>query len=236
VKTNEKPATKDEGHPLLIGLRAARANLAPGLVVQAAMLAVVLAYYFCGPARGWLAHLAEVKSRFGYGFSFVSGALAGGVLPEVLKVVFLQKGRVCRENWQNVAFGFFFWGVSATIVDGLYRAQAAVFGSRADFATVTKKVLVDQFVYNPIWAAPFGVSAFEWKNQRFAMTGMTRIFTAAFYQQKTLPALVATWGVWIPLVSLVYALPSLLQIPLFSLALTFWVLIFTWMNRRQDRA
>lgn len=234
LKSTEKPAVENEGHPLLSGLRAAKANLAPGLVVQATMLAVVLAYYFWPPAQSWLKHLAAIKNHFGYGFSFCSGALAGGLLPELLKIALFQKGRVNRENCRNMAFGFLFWGISATVVDGLYRAQAAMFGSRADFSTVTKKVLVDQFIYNPFWSAPFGVAAFEWKNQQFRVAGMSRAFTATFYKKKTLPALVATWGVWIPLVSLVYALPSPLQIPLFSLALTFWVLIFAWMNRGQS--
>ena len=234
MKSDDRINTVTEGHPLLIGARAARANLAPGLVVQAAMVAVVLAYYFYEPARVWLAHLAATKSRFGYGFSFLAGAMTGGILPEVLKTVAFQGGRVRRENWTNLVFGFFFWGVSSMIVDSLYRAQAMAFGSRVDIATVTTKVLVDQFVYNPIWAAPWGIAAFEWKNQDYRFAGLSRVFTAGFYKQKTLPALVATWGVWIPLVTLIYSLPSLLQIPLFSLALTFWVLIFAWMNRKPE--
>jgi hypothetical protein len=50
------------------------------------------------------------------------------------------------------------------------------------------------------------------------------------------PTLFATWGLWIPIVTILYSLPSLLQIPLFGLALSMWVLLYTWMSeRRADR-
>jgi len=219
--------------PLLIGLQAARANFVPGLIVQLTMAAVVLAYYFYEPARVWLAHLAEIKARWGYGFSFVSGAVAGGVLPELLTIVVFQRGRVRWENAGNLLFGILYWGSQGVVVDGLYRLQAVMFGSHVDFSTVVKKVLVDQFVYNPLYAAPVGLAAYAWKNQGYRLAGMGRVFTGRFYKERTLPALVATWGVWIPLVSMIYSLPTLLQIPLFSLALTFWVLLFAWINRQR---
>jgi len=44
--------------------------------------------------------------------------------------------------------------------------------------------------------------------------------------------LVATWAVWIPLMAIIYSLPAALQFPLFSLALTFWVLLLTYMTNR----
>jgi TRAP-type C4-dicarboxylate transport system permease small subunit len=44
------------------------------------------------------------------------------------------------------------------------------------------------------------------------------------------PTLLATWSVWIPLMAIIYSLPLPLQFPLFSLALTFWVLLLTYMT------
>lgn len=217
--------------PLLIGLQAARANLVPGLIVQTVMIAVVLAYYYYEPAQVWLAQLAEVKARWGYGFAFLSGAVAGGVLPELLTIAVFQRGRMRRENVGNFVFGVLYWGLQGVIVDGLYRFQAVMFGAHVDFATVLKKVLVDQFVFNPIYAAPIGLAAYEWKNRGYRFAGMGRVFTGRFYKERTVPALLATWGVWFPIVSMVYSLPSSLQIPLFSLALSFWVMLFSWINR-----
>ena len=225
--------TESRTLPLFIGLQAARANFVPGLIVQVAMSAVVLAYYYSKPAEAWLAHLAALKGQWGYGFSFASGAIAGGVLPELLTVAVFQRGRVRRENAGNLLFGILFWGSQGMIVDGFYRLQAVMFGAHVDFSTVLKKVLMDQLVYNPLFAAPFGLALYEWKNLGYRLAGMGRVFTGRFYKERTLPALVATWCVWIPVVSLVYSLPSLLQIPLFSLALTFWVILFTWINRQR---
>jgi hypothetical protein len=48
------------------------------------------------------------------------------------------------------------------------------------------------------------------------------------------PTLFATWGVWIPVVTILYSLPSLLQIPLFGLALSMWVILYTWMSEQQN--
>jgi uncharacterized membrane protein YccC len=46
------------------------------------------------------------------------------------------------------------------------------------------------------------------------------------------PTLLATWVVWVPLMAIIYSLPYPLQFPLFSLALTFWVLLLTYMTNR----
>jgi len=203
-------------------------------MVQMTMIALVLAYYYYPPVSAWLVRLAGFKARWGYGFSFVAAAIAGGVLPELLAVVVLQRGRVRRENAANLLFGVLFWGSQGMVVDGFYRFQAVLFGPQVDFPTVVKKVLVDQFVYNPLYAAPFGLAVFEWKNLGYRLAGMGRVLTGRFYKERTFPALVATWGVWFPVVTMVYSLPPLLQIPLFSLALTFWAILFTWINRRNQ--
>jgi hypothetical protein len=91
-----------------------------------------------------------------------------------------------------------------------------------------KKVAVDQFLYNPLWAAPLSVWAYEWKNREYTTVGLSDFFTPGFYRTQILPVLIATWGVWLVMVTIIYSLPSLLQIPLFGLALTFWALIMTY--------
>jgi hypothetical protein len=44
--------------------------------------------------------------------------------------------------------------------------------------------------------------------------------------------LLATWAVWIPLMAIIYSLPLALQFSLFGLALSFWVLLLTYMTNR----
>jgi hypothetical protein len=42
--------------------------------------------------------------------------------------------------------------------------------------------------------------------------------------------LFSTWVVWIPAVSIVYSLPSALQLPIFNLVLCFWCLLLTFVT------
>lgn len=209
-------------------MKAVRANLIPGLIIQTGMLAVVLAYYWHEPTRIWLNELAEWKARLGYLFSVTLGMFVGALLPEGLKVLVFQRGKVRRENFENFVFGTIFWGFMGASVDTLYRLQTVWFGSAVTFSVLVKKVAVDQFLYNPLWAAPLSVWAYEWKNLGYTTAGMSGFFTLGFYRAQILPVLIATWGVWLVMVTIIYSLPSLLQIPLFGLALTFWVLIMTY--------
>ena len=61
---------------------------------------------------------------------------------------------------------------------------------------------------------------------------MRRALTWKHYRDQIVPTLFATWAVWMPLMAIIYALPLALQFPLFSIALTFWVLILTYMTNR----
>ena len=64
------------------------------------------------------------------------------------------------------------------------------------------------------------------------VTSVKRAFTWNHYRDKIVPTLLATWVVWAPLMAIIYSLPYPLQFPLFSLALTFWVLLLTYMTNR----
>lgn len=227
---------KEQERPLSVGLRAARANLGPALVIQAAVVAVVLAYYFWEPARAWLERLAEFKREGGYLFSFVAGVLAGGLLPELLTVAVFQRWQVRRENLSSLVFGACFWGLMGMMVDALYRGQALVFGNGVDFAIVFKKTVFDQFVFTPFISIPLTVVVFEWRHVGYRLGAVSRALGRGFYRRKVLPAVVSGVGFWLPVVVLVYCLPLPLQFPLFTLALTLWVMIFTWISHAHKAA
>lgn len=219
--------------PWAAGLRAARANLVPGLLVQGMMLALLLAYYFYKPTHDWLDRLALLKARWGYGYSAVASIIAGAVVPELMRILVFQKARIRPSNFTNLLFAAPFWCFMGVVVDGFYRQQAVWFGAEASFETVCKKVLVDQFLYNPLFAAPVTAWLYDWKNSGFQMAGTARYFTFTYYQETVIATLFATWGVWIPIVAILYSLPSLLQIPLFALALSLWVILYTWMSEHR---
>jgi hypothetical protein len=114
----------------------------------------------------------------------------------------------------------------------LYRSEAAWFGDVVTLPVVAAKICVDQFGYNPFFAAPFGVLTYEWKNNGISLAPLRQLFTSAHYRDKILPTLLATWAVWIPLMAIIYSLPLALQFPLFGLALSFWVLLLTYITNR----
>ncbi len=201
------------------------------------MALVVVAYSRAGWSRPCFDLLAHAKERGGYLFSMAAAALAGGAAPEVLKIVFFQRFRPTKRNLAELAFAMPFWAEAGLTVDILYRAQNVWFGSGVNFSTLAAKVFIDQFVYNPFYAAPTMTWAYEWRNRGFRLHANRDMFTAAFYVSRVIPTLLATWGVWIPLVALIYSLPPLLQTPLFSLALTFWALMVAFiMSSRRDGA
>ena len=222
---------KDREAPWRAGLRAARANVLPGLLVQGAMVALLIGYYFHPPTRSWLDHLAEVKAEWGYGYSVLAAMFAGAVVPELLRLTVFQKGRPARKNLNELAFALPFWGTMGFIVDGFYRLQAQWFGDQAIPSVVIPQVLVDQFAYNPLFAAPVTVWLYDWKNRGYR--ARREFFIAGYYREHVVPALFATWGVWIPVVTVLYALPEPVQIPLFSLALSLWVMLYAWMSEEK---
>jgi len=114
----------------------------------------------------------------------------------------------------------------------MYRMNAVWFGDVVTIPVVTAKILVDQLGYNPFIAAPCEVLVYEWKNEGFSWKSVGRALTWNHYRDKIVPTLLATWAVWAPLMAIIYSLPFALQFPLFSIALTFWVLLLTYMTNR----
>jgi hypothetical protein len=221
--------------PWAAGWAAAKANLLPGLLLQSFMLGLLLAYFYHPPATRALNQLAEIKQAWGYGYSALSAILAGAFIPEILRVLVFQHGRPSRQNAANLAFTIPFWCFMGLVVDAFYRLQAGWFGHTASPTVVIPKVMVDQFLYNPLFAAPFTAVLYDVKASGYQWQATLRRFSPSYYRAVVVPTLIATWGVWIPVVSILYSLPGPLQIPLFGLALSLWVMIYTWMSEARAR-
>jgi hypothetical protein len=170
------------------------------------------------------------KSRYGLAFSATSTALFGGVVPFL---VLLVSGKFRRDRvWAELAFYALFWAYKGVEVDLFYRLQSHLFGNHADAGTIVRKVLLDQLVYNPIWAAPTSALAFMWKESAFSWAAMKSRLGLDFVAFSVPVTLMSTWAVWIPAVAIIYSLPAPLQIPLFNLVLCFWVLVLSFISRR----
>jgi len=217
---------------LALGWEAAKANAVPGFVLQAAMLLVLIGYYSSAGFAGFLNRLAQYKSEHSLAFVVVAAVLAGAIVPELFVIFFFQRGRFQRENLRNLAFTVPTWGIDGILVDLMYRLNVVWFGDATTVWVVTAKILVDQLGYNPFFAAPAEVLVYEWKNEGFSWRSLRRAFTGEHYREKIVPTLLATWAVWGPLMAIIYSLPFALQFPLFSIALTFWVLLLTYTTNR----
>ena len=206
---------------------AAKANLLPGLLLQCLLLAFFSLYVAHEGTRRFLGDVAHVKQEAGYAFSFFSYALAGGVMPELLRVVFFQSGKLTRKNLWHLLTAAPFWGALGMIIDLLYRLQVVWFGNGHDCYTLSRKTLVDQFLFAPFLSAPLIVGWFLLRDEGFRPSAFRMIFCADFIFEKVFPVTVAGWCVWIPGVILVYSMPPLLQIPVAVFIQVFWVLLFT---------
>jgi hypothetical protein len=227
-----KSRSSSSGPPLLLGWEAAKANALPALIIQVLMLGLLLGYYLNPTLARLLEQLAESKREHGLIFVLVASIIAGAILPEVFLIIFFQRGRFGRSNVRNLMFTIPVWGFDGWLIDILYRSEAHFFGDVATIPVILSKIGVDQFGYNPFFAAPFGVLTYEWKNNGVTLGPVRDLLIWRHYRDKILPTLVATWAVWIPLMAVIYSLPLALQFPLFALALSFWVLLLTYMTNR----
>jgi hypothetical protein len=218
--------------PLTIGWEAARANAKPALIIQALMLALAIAYYTNPTLAAALGRLAEYKREHGLPFVIIASVFGGALIPEIFLILFFQRGRVHFGNLRNLAFTIPVWGFDGSLVDLMYRTEAHWLGDVATVSVVLAKICIDQFGYNVFFAAPFGVLTYEWKNNGISVGPVRDLFTCRHYRDKIIPTLLATWAVWIPLMAIIYSLPLALQFPLFVLALSFWVLLLTYMTNR----
>jgi hypothetical protein len=206
-----------------------KANLRPALALQAFALVILLAYYGTGVGQAGLDSVGQLKARYGFVYSALATCWFGGVLPYL---VLLTSGKIARaRRGSELVFYLVFWAWKGIEVDAFYRLQALVFGGGNDFRTIVIIVLVDQLGYAPIISAPVQVLCFLWKDSGFSIASTRAALARQSLWQRTLVVIFSTWVVWIPAVTIIYALPGALQIPLFNLVLCFWCLLMSFLSR-----
>ena len=218
--------------PWKAGLRGARANLVPGLVLQTFALALVLGYYFAPGVADALRHLETFRERVGITYSIVSTALFGGVIPWL----YMKANPATRLRY-TVAQGLAliaFWGYKGVEMHLLYGGMAELFGHDNTIGTVVKKVLVDQFVYCPLLAVPGMWLAYAWVEGNFALKPIiTNVRQGGWIMREVVPVFIANFGVWMPTVCIIYTLPTVLQLPLENLVLCFFTLMLAHLSQRE---
>jgi hypothetical protein len=221
--------------PWKAGLRGARANLGPGLVLQVVALGVVLAYYYHAPTRMMFERVMAFRANAGFVFGVVSTGLFGGVLP----FLYLRSNPDTRAHhrWSEGVFLTLFWGYKGLEIEILYRLLARFVGTGHDVLTIVTKAVLDQFVYCPLFAVPVTVVVYQWCATSFSGRAVfADLHTSGWYGRTVLPTMIANTAVWVPAVAIIYALPTALQLPLQNLVLLFFTLLLAHLNRRRSHA
>ncbi len=217
--------------PLQKSLDSAKANLLPGMALWLLASLIVVTYYTVDAARPIFDVIASIKQRYGIAYSLVATSLFGGVIPAVYVQLSSPVSR--RQFGRLLLFGIFLWGYRGLEVDILYGIQAMLFGTEVTFPVVAKKVVVDQFVVNPLWMGPTTILVYLWKESDFSISRASQRLSWRFFGESLPAVLFSTWIVWVPSVAIIYSLPLQLQVPLFNLVICFFVLLLTHLTRRE---
>jgi len=213
--------------PLAAGAAALRRFWRPFLLIQVSAALLAIAYRVSVPFRAACAVAAAWKTAGGLPAAAVTCGVAGGLLPELAKVVADRGRSALRGRGGEVLFNVAFFAFDGVVIDLLYRGEARLFGSDAQLRTVVEKVAFDQLVFSPLWSI-FIVLLFLWRQRGYSLAATVAVVGKGFYQARVVPLIVPNWLFWIPMVSIIYALPVALQFLLFIPALGAWSLIMVF--------
>ena len=202
-----------------------RANLITGVVLWSFGLLIILCYHWSPGFGHLLGNLGSLKKEWSYLYSCISTAFFGGLVPYLFLYLRGMLPVGLKISW--LLFFLIYWGIKGMEVDAFYRLQGYLFGYESTFRTILTKVLVDQFVYCIFWSAPFTAVFYGWKKAGFKFVTDPPWLRIRLICEESIFLLISTWIIWIPSVSIIYAMPENLQIPLFNITLCFFVLVIS---------
>ncbi|MFT6989819.1 MAG: hypothetical protein ACJASL_001792 [Paraglaciecola sp.] len=202
------------------------ANLLPGLCLQLFALTIGLSYFYWPASHPAFQFFADLKAEYGGVYAMISTSIFGGLLPFLYM---LLSGKIRFLPVQQLLFYLLVWAILGWVINAFYGFQVVLFGDGTDWLTIVKKTAFDQFVFSVFITAPFIALAFLWKDQQFNWQ-KTKMYFDDLIKVQIPTTVVTTWIIWIPAVSLIYMMPTNLQIPLFNLVLCFFVLILAILN------
>jgi hypothetical protein len=167
----------------------------------------------------------------GLWFAFAAGAFAGGIVPEIAKLLTRAPLRPGLQEVFEVAHTAAVFGVVGVFVDVFYEFQGFLFGTGIDAHTLLCKTLFDMGAFAPLFCVPFEVAVLEWGHHRYRMRVLFRNLSVPAYRDRVLPAMIPCWVFWIPVLFCVYALPLDLQFPFAILAEAAWSIIVVCVTR-----
>lgn len=210
-------------NPLVIGLKSARANLIPGIILQCATFTLLFAYYKHPPTQNFLAQVETWQAQYGVLFSLLSYLTFCGLVPYLFCM--LIPSLRPKDPLRALLFAIFFWSILGLALPQFYRLQTWMYGSAANFKTLALKIVTDQCGYTALFASPAIALSHLWRDRGYQWQKIAPHLTKGWYRRLVLPNLVVNWIIWIPSLCVVYSLPTPLQSHIAGLISGFFALM-----------
>lgn len=210
-----------------------RRNRVPCLALNSVAVALVVSYYQVPALAGFWEWMGLLKTRWSFAFSCLSTIFAAALLPSFVQ--WLQGVLPVENRWRRLLLLMLFWGYRGMEIDLFYRMQGWIFGNGTDALTMTKKVILDQFVASPLWFVPSYLIVLRWAELGGSWSRTRQTLNREFWTRTCPTVLITNWLVWIPALALVYSLPPALQFPLFSVVMCCFILIVTVLAGRPNQ-
>ena len=212
------------------GILAVRRFYRVFLFFQTIAIALYFAYHHLPAVQSSCDSFAAWKKSGGIPLSAFLTAVAGTILPELVRTVVgpdrtWDMGRLRRLGWN-----FLFFSFNGLLVDLFYLLQATLFGIGASWKVVLPKMALDFFGFIPWVALPMSVSYFLWLELDWSPRRIFRAWSWNLYRARVLPLIIPDFVYWGPILVFLYGLPLSLQVPFFLLAFSGWSLAFVFIG------
>ncbi len=210
-----------------MGVAAAKKNAVPAVTLQVLALSLIIGYYNIEGLRDALDAIGDLNTHYSPWFAIAMTMVFGGVIPLIIESFQRKKVSIPQRSYLAVFFTLIVWAADGYVVSWFYDLQASIFGNDKKLITIVKKVLVDQFVFVPVFIVPFFTFLLLWRDCHFSFKVMRARLREKGFIARGMPLMISNWAVWIPAASIIYAFPLPLQLILMNFILVFWSLIIT---------
>lgn len=210
------------------GWQAVRSNWPPIVLIQVAAVVLVVLYYREPHTRAFADGIALLKSSSGILGVLLTGAVAGGIMPEVAKAATGRLGRLSPAWLRKTLFTALVYACIGLSVDVFYKGLAVTLGDDSRPVTVILKTLVDQLVFSPFFSIPFATAMFDWRSVEFSFGRLGAALRDRWYMRRVMPGLVLCWVFWPPVLLCAYAMPLSLQFVFCMVIEAAWSIIFVF--------
>jgi hypothetical protein len=207
------------------GIAAVKKYWKPFILLQSAALLLVVGFYTSAQVKSLCEQVSQFKQRGGYPFAAVCAAFAGALMPELAKSLVMGDRTLDRRRLRNVGFALVVFAINGLIVDCQYRSFGWLLGYDQSLGTIVKKVLLDQFGTTPVISIPYILLIYSLRANRFNPLKTLGQISPRWYLTQAVPLLIPCWFFWVPMVTLIYALPGPVQYCLFCFDLAAWSLL-----------